>query len=231
MPQVSWPLCSWPVQPAVPPVSWSSVAFWLSAFVRLCFLSRSVATAVPFVAMSRGERLRQLAEQLASLASLEDTVTQGLSTFFDAVSARTFEVPAETSRPRSRSRSRSRSLAPLPKRARARRDTVSPLISHGGSATGLGVKFCPPAPPGRTRLSCIRHDAEPAPVSLEPAEPARASSIMTAPSALDAPDSSTPSLAQQARQAQPDTTEGRRGNTNADDAYASRLSAPRGAKI
>ena len=72
-------------------VFWSSVALWHSAFVRLCFLSRSFAPVVLVAAMSRG----------ASLASLEDRVAQDTSTFFDAVPLCTVPLPAQFSRPRS----------------------------------------------------------------------------------------------------------------------------------
>ena len=92
---------------------------WFSGSLRVFasfFLSRSAAPVVPFAAMSRGDQLRQLPAQLASLASVEDTVAQDISTSFDAVPVRTVPVPAQSSRPRWRTRSRSRSPAPLPKR-------------------------------------------------------------------------------------------------------------------
>ena len=57
---------------------------WLSAFLRLCLLSCTSAPVVSFAAKTRGDQLRQLAAQLASLAPLEDTVVQDISTFFDS---------------------------------------------------------------------------------------------------------------------------------------------------
>ena len=103
--------------------------------------------------MSRADQLRQLSAQLASLASLEDTVAWGTHTLLEAAPERTVPVPVQSPQPRSRTRSRSRSRTLLPKRALARRGSV--LLSEDSSPTGLAVQRCPLAPPGRTRLSRV----------------------------------------------------------------------------
>ena len=79
--------------------------------------------------MSRGDQLRQLPAQLASLASLEDTVAQGISASLEAAPERTVTAPAQSSRPRSRTHPRSRPHTPLPKSAPARRGSL--LLSEG----------------------------------------------------------------------------------------------------
>ena len=80
--------------------------------VRLCPLAAvSCALALP-PRMSRSEQLRQLAVQLASLASVEDAVEHGLQSLLESLSGRVAPLtaaeralPASLSRPRSRSRS------------------------------------------------------------------------------------------------------------------------------
>ena len=119
--------------------------------------------------MSRSEQLRQLAVQLASLASLEDVVTHGIQSLLESpsglIAPKTTDeraLPASLSRPRSRS---GRSL-----------------LSQRGP-TGLAVKSCPPAPPKRSGSSHHRSDSPaPAPGLKESAgasSSARAASLPT----------------------------------------------------
>ena len=88
---------------------------------------------------ARSDKLRQVAVQLASLASLEDVVTHGLQSLLEAprglivpISAVERALPAALLRPRSRSR------YPLPKAASSR-PRGSILLSQRGP-TGLSVK-------------------------------------------------------------------------------------------
>ena len=92
-----------------------------------------------FVAMSRDDHLRELPAELASLASSEDSPHARLPALAHLL--------------------RSRNVRP------DRRGTGSLQTSDVGSATGLAVKSCPLAPPGRPRLS-----RSPS-ASLEPATP------------------------------------------------------------
>ena len=141
--------------------------------------------------MSRPDQLRQLATQLESLTSLEDTVAQGIHSLLVTALERTAPAPVQYF-PRARSRSRSRSPS-----APARRGSI--LLSEAALPRGLAVKCCLLAPSRRTRLSRVR-SVPPASVPQDPAESANA---VRAPSLLTprgAPDSLHPPVAQLARQ-------------------------------
>ena len=107
--------------------------------------------------------LRQLAVQLASLASLEDVVTHSIRSILASPSELVAPIVADDrALPASLSRARSRS----------RRGSI--LLSERGSPTGLAVKNCPPAPP---EPSCYSHHPSdspaPAPGPQEPASATR----------------------------------------------------------
>ena len=141
--------------------------------------------------MSRSEQLRQLAVQLASLASLEDAVTHGLQSLLVTtsglvapISVAECALPASLSRPSLPSRA-----SPLPKAA-PYRPRGSVLLSQRGP-TGPAVKSRPLAPPEGSGSSHHRFDSPPtAPGPKESAgatSPACASSLPMARSASAGP--------------------------------------------
>ena len=126
-----------------PLVLCGSVALWLSALVRLCFLSRSVAPVAPLRShVSRRcsrpwHRWRTRSPEASAPSLARSLSAQCLCLRSPLSHARTLAL--------------AHGLLHLPKRAPAPRSSL--LLSEGGSATGLAVKCCPPTPPGRTRLS------------------------------------------------------------------------------
>ena len=99
--------------------------------------------------MARSEQLRQLAVQLASLASLEDVVTHGLRSLLESPSWLVAPLSSvEQVLLAALLRLRSRSRSPLPKAAPGR-PRGSILLSQRGP-TGLSVKSCPVALPDRS---------------------------------------------------------------------------------
>ena len=96
--------------------------------------------------MARSEQLRQLALQLASLASLEDVVTHRLQSLLESPSRLVAQVSStEQAQSVARLWPRPRSRSPLPKAAPGRPRGSIPLSERG--PTGLSVKSCPAALP------------------------------------------------------------------------------------
>ena len=105
------------------------------------FLSQPCLAAICFGCLRRSSRL----------ASLEDTVAQGISTCFDAVPVRTVLLLAQPSQTRSRTRSLPLSLSSTSTETRAS-STWLGTVQRRRSATGLAVKCCPPAPPENSAI-------------------------------------------------------------------------------
>ena len=116
---------------------------WFTHLVRAC-VRLQPSSCVLFLppCMSHSEQLRQLAVQLASLASLEDVVTHGLhlleshSGLVAPIAAADRALPALLARPRSRSRSPS----PTQRRIAAARSSsasAAPLAWHSRAALSL----------------------------------------------------------------------------------------------
>ena len=107
--------------------------------------------------MSRSVQLRQLAVQLASLASLEEVVTHGLLSFLESPARLVASISVdERAPPASLSLPRSRSHFPYPRLL-----PTDPRLhpDRQGGPTCLAVKSCPPAPPERSgsRASAVSH--------------------------------------------------------------------------
>ena len=135
--------------------------------------------------MSRSKQVRQLAVQLASLASFEDVVTHGIQSLLDPSLLRGSQsVPVSHPRPPSRSRS------PLPKCAPRRRGSI--LVSERGSPTSPAVKHCSSAPLERSCLSCFRSGFPTlALVTQEPADTASSARASPKPTPRSRPASSS----------------------------------------
>ena len=109
-------------------------------------VSRALSHAWP---MSRSEQLRQLAAQLASLATLEDAVARGVQALLEVPQESVAALPAVG--PASRTallRRRSRSRSPVSKTA-PNFPRGSFLVSQR-DPTGSSVKSCPAASPDRS---------------------------------------------------------------------------------
>ena len=197
----------WPAAGAPPPLRALAlvlcallIALCLWPALVVCSLPLSVATAGSLQSCPAPNSLLQLAAQLASLVSFQDTVAQGIHTLLVTAPKRTEPAPAQSS-----SRTHARSRSPLPKRAPAQRCPI--LLGEGGSSTVVAVKCFPLALPGRTRLSRVwAVAAAPAVVPQESAEPAKSAGAPSLPP-HGPPISLHPPVAQQACQAQPDAAE------------------------
>ena len=126
---------------------------WVAPAVRACVrLQPGRAFLVLPPRMSRSEQLRQVAVQLASLASLEDVVTHGVRSLLESPPGLVAPTTADEL------------AAPLPYPRRPR-TAAGRFWSASAAPISLAVRSCPPTPPERSSSSHHRSDTL-APCSL-----------------------------------------------------------------